>query len=380
MRAAAAIAGLARGLFWLNAAGFMLASALHRWKMDAQDWAVYFGLAAAGLSGKHARPPSPSPAKPGRRPGGAPRSREAMKAPRWSPPASPSAAIVEQFTGLRASFLLFFLGELVVIAGLVVKRWISLRWLGRLVLLLPVVRLPLHTGTLEIAGHTLHRVDPARLRHGDCLLRRPLPRARRASSIPWRLRPAPLRHLGGIARRVGGAGLGRRPAAVHRTVPTPPVLPDFTWQAYALAVLVALRVAFAQSGLGAVRARIASACVALAALFAAHFLLRSQIWIAPLAAIVLAERPRRRGAPRLITVAWGVEAIALVVAGFALRDRASRLTGLAGFLICIGRLFLHDLQSLDTFARILSFIVLGLILLGASWVYTRYREQIRRYL
>ncbi len=39
--------GISAALFWFNAAGFLLASALHRWKMDAQDWAVYFGLATA---------------------------------------------------------------------------------------------------------------------------------------------------------------------------------------------------------------------------------------------------------------------------------------------------------------------------------------------
>ena len=36
--------------------------------------------------------------------------------------------------------------------------------------------------------------------------------------------------------------------------------------------------------------------------------------------------------------------------------------------------------KLDTLPRIFSFIVLGALLVGVSWVYTRFREQVQRYL
>ena len=36
--------------------------------------------------------------------------------------------------------------------------------------------------------------------------------------------------------------------------------------------------------------------------------------------------------------------------------------------------------KLETINRILSFIVLGLILVGVSWMYTRFRDRIQRYL
>jgi uncharacterized membrane protein len=39
-----------------------------------------------------------------------------------------------------------------------------------------------------------------------------------------------------------------------------------------------------------------------------------------------------------------------------------------------------DLRSLETLCRILSFITLGLILLGVSWVYTRLRDRLKAYL
>jgi uncharacterized membrane protein len=78
----------------------------------------------------------------------------------------------------------------------------------------------------------------------------------------------------------------------------------------------------------------------------------------------------------MLTVAWGMEGVALLASGFPLRDRVLRLSGLALLLICIGKLFAWDLRHLETLPRILSFIVLGLLLVGVSWVYTRFRERV----
>jgi uncharacterized membrane protein len=82
----------------------------------------------------------------------------------------------------------------------------------------------------------------------------------------------------------------------------------------------------------------------------------------------------------VLTVAWGMEAVALLAAGFALRDRVLRLSGLALFLICTLKLFFWDLRNLETLPRIVSFIVLGLLLVAVSWVYTRFRDQVQRFL
>ena len=82
----------------------------------------------------------------------------------------------------------------------------------------------------------------------------------------------------------------------------------------------------------------------------------------------------------VLTVAWCVEAVALLAAGFALRDRVLRLSGLALFLICTLKLFFWDLRNLETLPRIVSFIVLGLLLVAVSWVYTRFRDQVQRFL
>ena len=82
----------------------------------------------------------------------------------------------------------------------------------------------------------------------------------------------------------------------------------------------------------------------------------------------------------VLSVAWAVEAVALLAAGFPLRDRVLRLSGLALFLVCTLKLFFWDLRNLETLPRIVSFIVLGLLLVAVSWVYTRFRDQVQRFL
>ena len=78
---------------------------------------------------------------------------------------------------------------------------------------------------------------------------------------------------------------------------------------------------------------------------------------------------------RMLTIAWGIQGVALLAAGFPLRDRIPRLSGLVILLACILKLFVYDLGYLETLPRILSFLVLGLILVGVSWVYSRFRER-----
>lgn len=83
---------------------------------------------------------------------------------------------------------------------------------------------------------------------------------------------------------------------------------------------------------------------------------------------------------KILTMAWGLEGLLLLGAGFPLRLRALRLSGLALLLICVCKLFLYDLRNLESLYRTLSFIALGAILLGVSWIYTRFRDRLRQYL
>ncbi len=82
----------------------------------------------------------------------------------------------------------------------------------------------------------------------------------------------------------------------------------------------------------------------------------------------------------VLTVAAGAQGLALLGAGFPLRDRVLRLSGLVLLLACILKLFVYDLSYLETLPRIFSFIALGLILVGVSWIYTRFRDRVQKYL
>jgi uncharacterized membrane protein len=88
----------------------------------------------------------------------------------------------------------------------------------------------------------------------------------------------------------------------------------------------------------------------------------------------------RRVRPTMITVAWALEGVALLACGIPFRERVMRLSGLALIFVCILKLFVFDLSSLEPVQRIISFIALGLLLLAVSWVYTRYRETIQKFL
>jgi uncharacterized membrane protein len=82
----------------------------------------------------------------------------------------------------------------------------------------------------------------------------------------------------------------------------------------------------------------------------------------------------------LVTATWGLIGLGLLVFGFPARDRVLRLSGLAVLAICVLKLFVYDLSTLEALPRIMSFVVLGLVLLAVSWGYTRFGEQIRKYL
>ena len=85
-------------------------------------------------------------------------------------------------------------------------------------------------------------------------------------------------------------------------------------------------------------------------------------------------------AGRVLTVAWGIQGLSLLLAGFPLRERCLRLSGLVLLLGCVLKLFLYDLRYLDMPHRVASFLVLGVILIGVSFFYSRFRERISRFL
>lgn len=80
----------------------------------------------------------------------------------------------------------------------------------------------------------------------------------------------------------------------------------------------------------------------------------------------------------LITVSWSVLASLVLALGFLLRERPYRLLGLAILAASVARIFLVDVWELQTIYRIVSFLVLGGLLVASGFLYNRYAEAIRR--
>ena len=82
----------------------------------------------------------------------------------------------------------------------------------------------------------------------------------------------------------------------------------------------------------------------------------------------------------MVTLAWGVEGVAVFMLALWLGERSFRLTGLGILLLCVGKILVIDVWRLDPRDRYLTFIVLGAALLLVSFLYTRNREKLRQFL
>ena len=81
-----------------------------------------------------------------------------------------------------------------------------------------------------------------------------------------------------------------------------------------------------------------------------------------------------------LTVAWALLALVVFSAGLALRERVYRVGGFAILALAVGRIFIIDVWQLETLYRILSFLVLGAVLLLLGYFYNRFADSIRRWL
>jgi hypothetical protein len=129
-------------------------------------------------------------------------------------------------------------------------------------------------------------------------------------------------------------------------------------------------------------ARLATTVAVVALLYSAEFLAargsRARAFFSVLATLLVVGLLWYEVSGSLLTVAWGLQGLLLLAAGFPAHERPLRLAGLALLLFCISKLFIYDLRHLETLYRILAFVALGVILLGVSWIYTRFRDTIRR--
>jgi uncharacterized membrane protein len=82
----------------------------------------------------------------------------------------------------------------------------------------------------------------------------------------------------------------------------------------------------------------------------------------------------------LVTVAWGVEGVLIMLLALAVEERSFRLTGLALLLLCVGKVVVLDVWGLQPRDRYITFIIVGAALLFVSYLYSRYRDAIRQLL
>jgi uncharacterized membrane protein len=297
-----------------------------------------------------------------------------------------AVAIIERFTGLQIPIALMMEAEVIVIAGLLLRQQFLLRLGGALFLpavihLLAVDVMAMHKTNL--LGREMNSWTPVAV----------------AMALVFCVNRV-LTHSGPVYTFVASALIT---LVVHQELP--PRWVAVAWalmaigalaigvlrdrrelrrQAYILAFLTFWQALFVSLNALFADARILTVAIVIAAFYGSEMLLRGRRPAAGIysiaGTILLTALIYNEVHGRLLTVALGIEAAVLLACGFVLLERVLRLSGLILFLVCIAKLFAYDLRELDTMGRILSFIILGLMLLGASWIYTRFREQIRRLL
>jgi hypothetical protein len=83
----------------------------------------------------------------------------------------------------------------------------------------------------------------------------------------------------------------------------------------------------------------------------------------------------------LMTLSWGVLAVAIFSGALAVGERSFRLAGLGLLLVCVAKIIVFDAWNFnDTNARYLTLIIMGAILLTVSFLYGRFRDKVRELL
>lgn len=81
-----------------------------------------------------------------------------------------------------------------------------------------------------------------------------------------------------------------------------------------------------------------------------------------------------------ITIAWGLQAVAVFIFALWVKQRSFRLAGLALLLLCIGKIAVVDFWRLGLRDRALTFIVLGIATVLISVLYSRQRDLFKKIL
>jgi uncharacterized membrane protein len=79
-----------------------------------------------------------------------------------------------------------------------------------------------------------------------------------------------------------------------------------------------------------------------------------------------------------LSIVWGVYAIALLVIGFWRKVRPLRFAALGLFALTALKLVFVDLAEIEQIYRVICFLVIGLLMVGASYLYHKVEQRLAR--
>lgn len=81
-----------------------------------------------------------------------------------------------------------------------------------------------------------------------------------------------------------------------------------------------------------------------------------------------------------VTIAWGLEGVAVFLLALWVGQRSYRLTGLSLLMLCVGKIAFVDAWQMEPQPRYLTFIILGVALTAVGFLYTKYKETFQQYI
>ena len=74
-----------------------------------------------------------------------------------------------------------------------------------------------------------------------------------------------------------------------------------------------------------------------------------------------------------LSILWGVSSLLLIVLGIWKNKKHLRIGAIALFAVTLVKLFFYDISHLDTIAKTIVFVALGILLLIISFLYNKYK-------
>ena len=104
------------------------------------------------------------------------------------------------------------------------------------------------------------------------------------------------------------------------------------------------------------------------------------MFFAPIALLTLMLAIKMRAGT--VTVAWGIEALIILISAFVINERSFRLTGFLLLIASFAKILMLDmwLGAWNWTDRILTFISVGIAMVSAGFLYNKYSEKIRQFL